>query len=80
VTAPGLEGEIALRDGEVASARSGPLEGEAAALAILATEEGTFRFSASAPAAGGAPGIRIAPLAIEALRRRDEPAAQPAPA
>jgi hypothetical protein len=70
---PGREGTVVFRDGRVVCARYRDLEDEAAVHALLRLDEGHFRFlSQPVEEAPGGRTIPIAPLLLEAMRRRDE--------
>lgn len=68
------EGALYLQDGVVVHASYGPLQGEAAAYAILA--ESTLEYRATSDVSGPPPNMRVTPaaLALEAARRADESA------
>jgi serine/threonine protein kinase len=72
---PGRQGTVTFREGKVLAASYRERGGEKALYALLALDEGHFRFLSQPveeSAAGGAPPIAIAPVLLEAMRRRDE--------
>jgi hypothetical protein len=77
VSAPPLEGEVLLHQGLIIQASAGQLAGEPAAMALLESPEGTFRFQGSRDEGGYGPPssallLKPSVLAIEVLRGRDE--------
>jgi DNA-binding response OmpR family regulator len=63
---------VRFRDGEIIGAEGDGGSGEAAVFALLAWEEGTFRFAPGDPGAGAPLGTGFNQLVLEGCRRLDE--------
>lgn len=70
----GRKGAILFKDGKVIKARYRDVGGETALYALLGLEEGHFRFLSTPVEDRPEHALAIAPLLMEALRRRDEAA------